>query len=167
MKRVAVFEKVSFDIFKADLLKSADTYEANEDSTIREIYESIKIPQRATAHSAGYDFSSPVNVDLCDNAFVIPTGIRAKIDDGYLLSLFPRSGLGFKYGLRLSNTVGIIDGDYYYSDNEGHILVSVKSDKPLCIEAGTRFCQGIFIPYGITFDDNVFAQRNGGMGSTG
>jgi dUTP pyrophosphatase len=164
MKRVATFEKVSFEIFKADLLKSAATYSESE---IREIYENIKIPERATAHSAGYDFSSPVCVDLSDNAQIIPTGIRAKIDDGYVLALFPRSGLGFKYGLRLSNTVGIIDSDYYFSDNEGHILVSVKSEKPLKIEAGMRFCQGIFIPYGITVDDNAFAQRNGGMGSTG
>jgi dUTP pyrophosphatase len=160
MNRIAKFEKVSYEIFRADLLKSAATYEESE---IRGIYEKITLPQRATAHSAGYDFFSPVNLKT---PCIIPTGIRVRIDDGYFLGLFPRSGLGFKFGLRLSNTVGIIDGDYYNSDNEGHILVSVKSDKPLTIEAGMRFCQGIFIPYGITFDDSAEAKRNGGMGST-
>jgi dUTP pyrophosphatase len=173
MNRIAKFEKVSYEIFRADLLKSAATYEESE---IRAVYETITLPRRATAHSAGYDFVSPFTVNIgmvsetgetaAPAACIIPTGIRVRIDDGYFLGLFPRSGLGFKFGLRLSNTVGIIDGDYYNSDNEGHILVSVKSDKPLKIEAGTRFCQGIFIPYGITVDDSATATRNGGMGST-
>jgi dUTP pyrophosphatase len=175
MNRIAHFEKVSYEIFRADLLKSAATYKESE---IRGIYEKITLPVRATAHSAGYDFVSPVTVNIgavsetaapanaAPAACIIPTGIRARIDGGYFLGLFPRSGLGFKFGLRLSNTVGIIDSDYYNSDNEGHILVSIKSEKPLKIEAGTRFCQGIFIPYGITIDDSADAKRNGGMGST-
>jgi dUTP pyrophosphatase len=159
--RIAKFEKVSYEIFRADLLKSAATYEESE---IRDIYNKITLPKRATAHSAGYDFYSPVSAKV---PCIIPTGIRVRIDDGYFLGLFPRSGLGFKFGLQLSNTIGIIDGDYYNSENEGHILVSIKSEKPLGIEADMRFCQGIFIHYGITSDDNTETIRNGGMGSTG
>ncbi|MDR0991868.1 MAG: deoxyuridine 5'-triphosphate nucleotidohydrolase [Ruminococcus sp.] len=155
------FEKVSFGRFAEDLRKnSSATY---SDDEIRDIYKQIKLPIRATEKSAGYDFAAPVaSAPPC----VIPTGIRVKINDGFFLALFPRSGLGFKYGLRLSNTVGIIDGDYYDSDNEGHILVSVKSEKPLDIDAGMRFCQGIFIPFGVVDGDDTKTKRNGGFGST-
>ena len=81
-----------------------------------------------------------------------------------------RSGLGFKYRLQLNNTVGIIDSDYFYSDNEGHIFVKLTNDskenKTVIVEAGQGFVQGLFIPFGITEDDNVSALRNGGFGST-
>lgn len=79
----------------------------------------------------------------------------------------PKSGLGFKYGMRLSNTIGIIDSDYYFSDNEGHIQAKFSAHKPFSVNAGQKFMQGIFIPYGITCDDHANAVRNGGFGSTG
>ncbi len=100
----------------------------------------------------------------------IPTGIKCKIDNGGLM-LYPRSGLGFKYRLQLDNTVGIIDSDYYGSDNEGHIMVKItnNSNEGKIFEAanGQGIVQGIFVPYGITMDDNVDNKRNGGFGSTG
>ena len=100
----------------------------------------------------------------------IPTGIRAKIADGWVLCLFPRSGLGFKYRLQLNNTVGIIDADYYLSDNEGHIFAKITNDsnegKTLTLKQGEGFMQGIFIPFGLAEDDNVQTIRNGGFGST-
>ena len=69
--------------------------------------------------------------------------------------------------MRLSNTVGIIDSDYFYSDNEGHILVKIENgEKPLEIAAGKAFCQGVFVAFGITYDDEVDSVRNGGFGST-
>lgn len=78
--------------------------------------------------------------------------------------------VGFKYRLQMDNTIGIIDGDYYYSDNEGHIFVKMTNDcnggKVLELKAGASVCQGIFLPFGITFDDNATARRNGGLGST-
>ena len=93
-----------------------------------------------------------------------------KIDEGWVLSLYPRSGLGFKYRLQLDNTVGIIDGDYYYSDNEGHIFAKITNDsrneKTVEIPAGTGFMQGIFTEFGITVDDEADGVRNGGFGST-
>ena len=101
----------------------------------------------------------------------IPTGIRVKIEDGWWLGCLPRSGLGFKYRLQLNNTLGVIDSDYYYSDNEGHIFAKITNDgkegRHLKVKAGESFMQGIFIPYGVTYSDNVENVRNGGMGSTG
>ncbi len=87
-----------------------------------------------------------------------------------MLKCYPRSGLGFKYRLQLDNTVGIIDSDYFYSDNEGHMFIKVTNDghegKTLTLEAGDGFAQGIFVEYGITVDDEATEVRNGGFGST-
>ena len=135
------------------------------------IYEDIKLPCRATSGSAGYDFFAPYDITLRPNETAkIPTGIRVRIDDGWVLSIYPRSGLGFKYRLQLNNTVGIIDSDYYRSDNEGHIFIKITNDtnegKTVEIPAGTAFAQGIFTEYGITVDDEATGVRNGGMGST-
>ena len=100
----------------------------------------------------------------------IPTGIRAEMAESFVLMLFPRSGLGFKYRLQLNNTVGVIDSDYVYSDNEGHIFVKLTNDsnegKTVELTEGTGFAQGIFLPYGITVDDAAEGKRNGGFGST-
>ena len=88
----------------------------------------------------------------------------------WVLKCYPRSGLGFKYRLQLNNTVGIIDSDYYYSDNEGHIFAKLTNDtneeKMVEVAAGSGFMQGIFVEYGITVDDDVTDVRNGGFGST-
>ena len=100
----------------------------------------------------------------------IPTGIRVEMEQEWVLKCYPRSGLGFKYRLQLNNTVGIIDSDYFYSDNEGHIFAKMTNDsnegKTAELKKGTGFMQGIFIEYGITVDDDVTEKRNGGFGST-
>ena len=131
-------------------------------------YGDIKLPCRATSGSAGYDFFLPHDVTLAPHEqTVIKTGVRAFIEDGWFLMICPRSGLGFKYAVRLANTVGIIDSDYYYSDNEGHICIKlINGDMPISLLKGSAFAQGIFVPYGITYDDCCTAKRNGGMGST-
>ena len=131
-------------------------------------YKNISLPMRATKGSAGYDFITPDGISLAPGeSCVVATGIRVRIDEGWVLQLYPKSGLGFKYGLRLSNTVGIIDSDYFYSDNEGHILVKIENgEKPLEIAAGKAFCQGVFVAFGITYDDEVDSVRNRGFGST-
>ena len=155
MKRIAKFEKVSLSQYLLDGTK--------------EDYEQITLPRRATSGSAGYDFFAPFDFSLTSGETIkIPTGIRAKIEDGWVLKIYPRSSLGFKYRLSLNNTVGIIDSDYYFADNEGHIFIKMTNcgDKPLSIEKGKAFAQGIFLEYGITYDDEVSASRTGGMGST-
>lgn len=169
MNRIARFEKVSFEQFLKDYNDTFD-YGESEDN-VKRIWEGITLPKRATKGSAGYDFVTPVNISLdIGQTIKIPTGIRCKIDEGWVLKLYPRSGLGFKYRLQLDNTVGIIDSDYYGSDNEGHIFVKVTNDsnegKIIVLNSGACFIQGIFVPYGITMNDNVEEIRNGGFGST-
>lgn len=163
MKKIAKFEKVSYQQFENAW---KDTFDKNA-----EVYDELKLPHRATSGSAGYDFYSPLDFKLSPGESIkIPTGIRAKIDDGWVLKIYPRSGLGFKYRLQLNNTVGIIDSDYYNSDNEGHIFIKITNDsnegKTLEIKKGDAFAQGIFIEYGITVDDDADGVRNGGFGST-
>ena len=129
----------------------------------------IPLPKRATAGSAGYDFVSPVEVTVePGETALIPTGIRAEMDPGWVLLLFPRSSLGFKYSLRLANTLGVIDSDYAFAKNEGHIMVKLRNplSVPVTIGRGDRFCQGIFLPYGTAEEDEVTAGRVGGFGST-
>lgn len=135
-----------------------------------EVYQAIRLPRRATAGSAGYDFFAPFDFTLAPGEEItIPSGIRAKMDPGCVLMIFPRSGLGFRYRLTLNNTVGIIDSDYYHSDNEGHIMIRMTNcspDKTVTVEAGKGFAQGIFLPFGLTEDDDATGLRNGGFGST-
>ena len=130
----------------------------------------IPMPKRATAGSAGYDFVSPLDVTIePGGSALIPTGIRAEMEPGWVLVLFPRSSLGFKYGVRLSNTAGIIDSDYAFAKNEGHIMVKLRnpSGAPVTIGRGERFCQGIFLPYGTAEEADMPGERKGGFGSTG
>lgn len=167
MQRIAAFQKVSYSQFESDMKKNFPNVE-----NCKEIYDSIKLPQRATAGSAGYDFYAPLDVTVKKGESVlIPTGIRAKMEDGWVLQIFPRSGLGFKHRIQLDNTVGIIDADYYGSSNEGHIMIKLSCDaheEGYCVSlsAGDGFAQGIFLPFGITADDDASGIRNGGFGST-
>ena len=132
--------------------------------------EEIPLPRRATAGSAGYDFTAPAETVIpAGGSALIPTGIRAEMEPGWVLILFPRSSLGFRFGIRLSNTAGIIDSDYASAKNEGHIMVKLRnpSDRPVVIGKGERFCQGIFLPYGTAEEEGDFTLRQGGFGSTG
>lgn len=155
MKIKAKFEKVSFGQYSQHGSK--------------DVYDSIALPRRATRYSAGYDFFAPSGIVIEPQQTVtVATGVRALMDGDYFLAVFPRSGLGFKYKLRLNNTVGIIDADYAESDNEGHIFIRMtnESDKRLEIAQGEAFAQGIFLAYYCTADDDVTGRRNGGLGST-
>lgn len=132
--------------------------------------DAIPLPRRATTGSAGYDLVCPTEVLLQPGeSATIATGLRCLMDAGWVLLLFPRSSLGFRHQMCLSNTVGVIDSDYSLAANEGHILVKVHNggDHALCIHAGERFCQGIFLPYGLAEEAEVSAARDGGIGSTG
>ena len=144
-------------------------YKSQEE--VKSIYDSLKLPRRATKGSAGYDFYTPIDICLKPGESIkIPTGIRCEMDEGWVLMIYPRSGLGFKYRLQLNNTVGIIDSDYYYSDNEGHIFIKMTNDsnegKTVEVNAGQGIAQGVFMQYGIVEDDDVIDVRNGGFGST-
>ena len=132
-------------------------------------YDDIKLPKRATVGSAGYDFFSPMSFTLLPGETIkIATGIRCRIDEGFVLKIYPRSSFGFKYRAVLDNTVGIIDSDYFNADNEGHIFVKITNngDKTLVVNKGDAFCQGIFVQYFLTCDDDATGVRTGGIGST-
>jgi len=166
MEKVAEFSKVSFEQFKKDWEKNIGVVE-----NLQSIYDEIKLPMRATKGSAGYDFYAPTELVLnAGESVFVPTGIRVKIDEGWLLALFPRSGLGIKYRLQLDNTTGIIDSDYFFALNEGHIMAKItndtKEEKTVHIEKGAGFIQGVFLPYGICYNDESEGVRVGGFGST-
>lgn len=167
MKKIAKFEKVS----KEGFLSSFGDFPHMGEQDILKIYEELKLPKRATVGSAGYDFYAPFSFSLKPGESIkIPTGVRVQMEPDWVLKLYPRSGLGFKYRLQLNNTVGIIDSDYYFSDNEGHIFAKLTNDsnegKTIELKAGEGFMQGIFLEYGITIDDDATGVRNGGFGST-
>lgn len=181
-RTIAQFEKVSFEQFYKDFYDSfnAKDFIEHEDGSIetvelepiiRQIYDNIKLPKRATTGSAGYDFFTPINLNIVPLTTVkIPTGIRCKMKRNYVLQIYPRSSLGFKYRLWLDNLVGIIDSDYYESDNEGHIFIKITNNtlegKTIELKRGDAFAQGIFNKYYLAKENKVHTKRNGGFGST-
>lgn len=132
--------------------------------------EEVQLPVRATANSAGYDFFSPADYIIEPHGKVkIPTNVTVALDNAdtmrWVLQAYPRSSMAIKRGMAIVNTVGIIDADY--CGFEIAIFLENRSEEPLVIKAGDRFCQGIFVPYLITSDDAAFGERVGGFGSTG
>lgn len=155
------FDKISYEQFKKDF---PQVYGEN-------IYNDIKLPCRATTGSAGYDFFAPYDFDIDPGRDLkVPTGIRIYLDKTQFLMCVPKSGLGAKFGLQLMNTVGIVDSDYYYSDNEGHIFAVLCNagthGRTIHINKGQAFIQGIILPFNTVCNDKVTEKRNGGFGST-
>lgn len=129
------------------------------------------LPKRATSYSAGYDFSSLEEVTINPGEIVfIKTGIKVEMDKDDTLLIFARSSLGIKKGLMLSNSVGVIDGDYFDNENnEGHIMFPLYNfkDQPVTIFKDEKVCQGIFTKYQKTVDDEALSEnRIGGFGSS-
>lgn len=156
------FEKISCEQFIKDI---------EGDNSDYYVWNNIKLPKRATMGSAGYDIFAPYDITILPRQSVkVPTGIRVRLDNDKFLAIYPRSGLGFKYKMQLYNTVGIIDSDYYNSDNEGHIWVKFYNDSPdgktITIKQGEAICQGIIQQFFKTDDDETDGARNGGFGST-
>lgn len=156
---IARFEHVSRKQYAQDL-RQQDAMDITE----------IPLPVRATRGSAGYDYVCPADVTMQPGEqALVATGIRVRMEPGWVLINCPRSSLGRKHGIRLANTIGVIDSDYYHADNEGHILVMLVNggDHEVTIRKGERFCQGIFLPHGLAEEASVTAQRTGGFGSSG
>ena len=133
-------------------------------------YENIKIPERSTKNSAGYDFYLPYDVVIPKGkTVVLSTGIKACMNNDEFLMVVIRSSLGVKKGLKMANQVGIIDSDYYNNiDNEGHVWICLQNEgnKDYIINVGDSFAQGIFTKYLLADDDNSSGVRVGGLGST-
>ena len=151
------FEKISFEQFQKDIKDD------------RKLYDEYKLPVRKTMHSAGYDFLAIEDFELKPGEIKkIPTGYKVKMLSDEVLLNFVRSSMGFKYNIRLTNQVGIIDSDYYNNaDNEGHLFISLKNegDKVFKCHKGQGYAQGIFVKY-LTCGDEVTNVRTGGYGST-
>ena len=173
MSKVGQFSKVSLEQYITDsmndLLESGmSDAEAIEFLTYK--HDNIILPKRSTSGSAGYDFYSPVGFELNPGESIkIPTGVRCFMDKDWVLMLYVRSSIGFKYHVVLANGTGIIDSDFYNGSGEGHIFIKLvnEGDKTLKVEPGDRIAQGVFLQYGITFDDEADGIREGGIGSTG
>lgn len=169
MRRVATFEKVSIQQFSTDFTAC---FPCATEKDIKTAYTSVHLPQRATKGSAGYDILLAFPIHLSPGSTIcIPTGLRVSIQEGWVLLIMPKSGLGTKYRIQLDNTIGVIDADYYHAKNEGHILVQITNDskinKTLDLDCEKSFAQGIFLPFGTTKTDDATNERIGGFGSTG
>lgn len=185
---VAQFSKVPYEQFAKDMM---DLVEKNTDSSgfvnftdeikqdqsfLHKTYDDIHIPTRSTRGSAGYDFYLPEKLVMQKGKiYIVPTGIRCYMDDGFSLDIYPRSGLGIKHNVRLVNTVGIVDSDYFTSSNFGHIMIAliyegyIGSPEFLDLEKGDRIAQGIIhqVFYASNHVETEFKVRDGGFGSTG
>ena len=161
--KIANFEKVSFGQYLSDSGYGAETTE--------EIYGNIKLPARRTKYSAGHDFFMPFDVEIHPGEqMLIPTGIRCNLQNRFVMLVFPRSSLGVKKNMFISNTIPVIDADYYMNDgNEGHIFICIRNcgNKVLKLESGDAFCQAVFVEYGVADNGDIEAERTGGIGSTG
>lgn len=135
----------------------------------------IKLPERSTKNSAGYDFYAPERVEILPmkaniKPILVKTGVKAYMEEDEFLMLCNRSSNPGKKHLVMPNSIGIIDADYVDNeDNEGEIgfLFYNLSEEIVVIEAGEKLGQGIFVRYGITDDDKTVGERTGGFGSTG
>ena len=176
------FEKITREQWTEDILNLCGVSEPTKEqlTEINHMYDNIKLPKRATKNSAGYDFYvNGENIIYMESASVIATGVRwvcdKEEDKDKVLQIYPRSGIGFRTGMRLMNTVGIIDADYYNADNEGHILINIYNPMNLHstptgniqIKSGEAIVQGVITKF-YTCDDEeeVTKERKSGIGST-
>ncbi len=134
--------------------------------------DTIMLPKRATARSAGYDIFSPVSFVLQPGeSKVVPTGLKVQMPDNEHLDIRVRSSMGFKKNVRLKNQLGLVDADYYNNEgNEGHIFVAIQNegDKTLRVVTGDAIAQGTFIQH-LLVDGDWYGEgeaRTGGIGST-
>lgn len=134
--------------------------------------QDIKLPKRATRSSAGYDLACAEDLTIpAGEIRLVPTGLKVTMPALEALFVFPRSSLGIKKGLIMSNGVGIVDADYHGNpENEGHIMVPLYNltRDAVTLTKGERIAQGVFMRYEKTTDDETDdITRLGGFGSSG
>ncbi len=150
------FEKISFEQFKKEIKDDIN------------LYEEYKLPKRSTKYSAGYDFYAIEDFEIAPGEIKkVPTGYRAKYLNDEVLMIFVRSSMGFKYNVRLTNQVGIIDADYYDNpETHGHMYVSLQNegDKVFKVKKGEAYAQGVFVKY-LTCGEEIEDERTGWSGN--
>lgn len=132
----------------------------------KKLTDNATMPERATKGSAGYDISASETVTIQPGEIkLVSTGLAVQMKQDDVMLLIDRSSNPRKRGLVLSNSVGVIDHDYFPNEFMG--MFTNITDKPVTIEAGQRIMQAVFVKYGLVDDDNATGQRIGGFGSTG
>ncbi|EKF50936.1 Deoxyuridine 5'-triphosphate nucleotidohydrolase [Lactococcus garvieae DCC43] len=132
----------------------------------KKLTDNATMPERATKGSAGYDISASETVTIQPGEIkLVSTGLAVQMAQDDVMLLIDRSSNPRKRGLILSNSVGVIDHDYFPNEFKG--MFTNITDKPVTIEAGQRIMQAVFVKYGRVDDDNATGQRTGGFGSTG
>ncbi len=134
-------------------------------------YQDIKLPERKTAASAGYDFyvAKTITVEPGQKALV-ETGVKAYMASDEVLKIYMRSSIAKNHDLQMPNHVGIIDADYYENEtNDGAIFILVHNygTIPITLDKNSRIAQGIFEKYYVS-DQEIKPNRprKGGFGST-
>ncbi|MEY8514499.1 dUTP diphosphatase [Lactococcus taiwanensis] len=128
--------------------------------------DNIKMPVRATKGSAGYDISASEQVTIQPGEIkLVHTGLAVQMEQDDVMLLIDRSSNPRKRGIVLSNSLGVIDHDFFPNEFKG--MFTNITDKPVTIEAGQRIMQAIFVKYGLVDNDNANRERTGGFGSTG
>lgn len=166
------FEKVKYEAFEHDMMQYRPINFLGGE--VKAAYDNIKLPERKTKYSCGYDVKTPVDIAIQSHqSIVIPTGIKAVFNEDemqtWCLKLYARSSVGIKDKVVITNSVGLIDSDFQFSNNDGDMLIALTnmSDETKKYKAGDRVCQAVFEIYGITSDDKASGERRGGVGSTG
>ena len=165
------FEKVKFEAFERDMMQYRPINFMGGEA--KEAYNKIKLPERKTKYSAGYDICSPIDISIpSGQRRVIPTGIKVVFEEDEMetwhLQMFVRSSVGIKDGVVLTNGTGVIDSDYQFGNNDGDMMLALlnTSEKLVKYKAGDRICQAVFMIHGITSNDKASGDRTGGIGST-
>ena len=124
-----------------------------------------KLPERQTKASAGYDFYVIEDVEIpAYGTVMLPTNVKAYMQEDEVLMLYARSSLAIKRGLILQNTTGIIDSDFF--PHEIKVALRNTTDKPVKLLKNERCAQGIFLKYLVSDNGNLDNTRDGGIGST-
>lgn len=139
---------------------------------VKKLNEQARLPYKATAGSAGVDLFACMGENIVimpDERQLIPTGIAVSIPEGFGGFVFPRSSTASKYGISLSNCVGVIDSDYR---GELKIAVINHGKEPFVINNGDRIAQLVILPvesavYHFTGELSETVRGEGGFGSTG
>lgn len=153
------FEKISFEQFRKDI--------AND----KVLYDQYELPKRSTKSSAGYDIKSMTSgIIKPGDSMIFKTGLKVCMNDDEVMYLYSRSSFGYKYDVTLTNSVGVIDSDFYNNEeNEGHFAVKLSNHGKNDFEVfvGDRIAQGVFMKY-LTIDneEEIVHERKGGLGST-
>lgn len=165
------FEKVRYEAFEHDMMQYRPINFMGGET--REAYDKIKLPERKTKYSAGYDICCPIDITIpSGQRRVIPTGIKVVFEEDEMeiwhLQMFVRSSVGIKDGVVLTNGTGVIDSDYQFGNNDGDMMLALlnTSEKLVKYKAGDRICQAVFMIHGITSNDKASGDRTGGIGST-